>query len=367
MKNIDNIIFAAGGTGGHIFPALAIAEEFLDRIPNVKIHFVGTSRGLESKIIPKENYPLHLISIGRLNSNVSFLERIKTLIFLPWAIIQSFFIILKLKPSLVVGVGGYATGPVVLVASLLRYPTFIWEPNAFPGMANRYLAPFVNSAIVVFKEAAQKMKVKNYSVIGYPLRRSFNVNNQQKLKVTSAFKIFIFGGSQGARAINSVMKDLYEDKSFLDLDIEIVHQTGSLDYRNLIEFHKNLSPEYQKKIQIKEFIYNMPDYYLWADIAICRSGMGTVSELAATGVPAIFIPLPFSADDHQVKNAESMMQRGAAKIILQKNLSKESLKVEIENLMRDSKRRDQMSNSMTSFFEEGSTQKIVDQLVSQLS
>ena len=362
MSDKKVFLFAAGGSGGHIFPAIALAEQVLEKLPEAEIHFVGTERGLESKIIPQINFPLHSINIGQLNKNVGLFRRLKTLFLLPWAFVQSLLLIIKLKPQVVIGVGSYASGPVLLIASLLKRPTFIWEPNAFPGMANRYLAPFVDKAFVVFEEASKRMKARKLERFGYPLRKIISPTELEK-SFTSPLKIFIFGGSQGARAINNVFLELYKDKEFLSQDIEFVHQTGTPDYDKILRAHNALPENIKSKIKIFEFIQDMPKYYQWAQIAVCRSGMGSASELSAMGVPAIFVPLPSSADNHQLKNAELLVQRGAAKLIQQKDLSPASLKEHLQKFVDNPDNLSELSQNMLNIHQEGAAERIVDSIL----
>lgn len=371
MRKIMKFLFAAGGTGGHIFPALAMAEEVRFQHPSAEVLFVGTPRGLESQLIPERGFKLELIKIGRLNKNVGILERVKTLFLLPWALIQSFLIIIKFKPDAVVGVGGYASGPILLASALLGKKCFIWEPNAFPGMANRYLARFVRKAYIVFEISAKFMKVKTYEVVGYPLRKEFDapVNLQGKFKaenLSSNLRVFIFGGSQGAKSINDVMAAIYRDGSLLEEGFEFVHQAGSSDYERLVDVCSHIELDKRKQITLSPFINNMVEKYKWADIAICRAGMGTVSELAAMGVPAIFVPLPNSADDHQVKNAEALVSREASIMILQKDLDFKTLMAHLRELGCNKNKLKKLSENISKFHEEKACAKIVKSIVSEI-
>lgn len=358
-------LFAAGGTGGHIFPALALAENLLEKNKNIEIHFVGTARGLETKIIPKFQFPLHLIQVGRLNNNVSFIERLITLVLLPWSFIQSLLLVYKLKPIAVIGVGGYASGPVLLAAALLRRHSFIWEPNAYPGMANRYLAPFVKRAFLVFKETGEHLKIKKVEIFGYPLRKIFS-NKKIKTDFENPLKLFVFGGSQGSRAINNVLLELYKNKEFLNENLEIVHQTGKLDFKKVQEVYSQLPENLRNKIKIFEFIDDMPLFYNWADVALCRSGMGTVAELSAMGVPAIFIPLPTAADNHQFKNAKSLTDRGAAVLIHQSNFNLNQLKEHLQQWIMNKSKLKEMSKNMSEFHQPDAASKIVTSLLKDI-
>ena len=359
MKKNPLILFAAGGTGGHIYPAVAIADEIKRQHPNYDIVFVGTPMGLESKIVPKAGYPLNKIHIGRLNKNVSLVERLKTLILLPWSLIESAFIVLKHRPKAVVGVGGYATGPVLLMAALLGYKTFAWEPNAYPGLANRLLAKFVTWSLVMFEEAAKILGVKNYKIVGYPLRSGFG-SKSKKERDNSSMNLLVFGGSQGARAINEIMKQLYSQEAFWKMNIQVVHQTGPHDFESVKNVQSHLAPEHKSRVEILPFIENMVERYEWADLAICRAGMGTVAELAAMSVPAVFIPLPTAADNHQFKNAKALVDINASRLMEQKDASAETLLSQIREIYQDRKLLKNMSDQMYKINRDNATQEIVD-------
>ncbi|MCB0413417.1 MAG: glycosyltransferase, partial [Bdellovibrionales bacterium] len=204
MKKI--VVIAGGGTGGHIYPALAIAEALKIKDSEVEIHFVGTGQGLEAKIIPSYGYPLHFVPVGMLNSNVNLVTRIKTLLLLPFAFLKALWLVFKLKPNLVLGVGGYASAPMVFLSSLLRKKTYLWEPNAYPGLANRYLSKWVDASLVVFESAKEYLQSKNFYKVGLPVRKEIEslAKKDVALSKDDAFKILIFGGSQGALRINEV-------------------------------------------------------------------------------------------------------------------------------------------------------------------
>ncbi len=343
--NKNLYLIAAGGTGGHIFPALAIAESLKVLDPRAEIHFVGTKSGLENKIIPARGLVLHHLSIGRLNHNVPLAERLMTVLKLPWAILQSFSLILKLKPRFVLGAGGHASGPLLLASSILgRNPSYFFEPNAYPGLANRLLSRFVDKGYIIFKESLKHMHLKNFFVEGYPLRKEMNAfaNTKSKEKISSIqpraeeFHLFIFGGSQGSRVLSRAVLDFCEKEPTLFEKMKVVLQVGTRDFAGVQERVDTWSTETKSRIEIKEFINNMEYYYQWADLAVGRSGMGTVSELAAAALPAILVPLSTAADNHQQKNAEQQVASKAALMILEKDFTGQSLaralKPFVENL-----------------------------------
>lgn len=355
------ILIAAGGTGGHIYPALAMADAFKAERKDINIQFVGTAHGLENKIIPAKGYPVAHLPVGRLNSNVSIGERLKTVVTLPFAFLKSISILRKEKPDLVLGVGGHASGPLLLMASLLKYHTAIWEPNAMPGMANRILSKFVDECWVVFPEARALMKNKNLEVAGMPIRREIE-DMQPPQAAKNKFRILIFGGSQGARGINNTAVEMIRSEGDWMKDIEIIHQTGAADYMRIRAAYGAAID----KVDVREYLNDMGDQYAKADLVICRSGTGTLSELAACGKPAILIPFPFAADDHQTKNAESLVAKNAAILIQQKNLTAAGLREQILQLKGHPEKLQQMSQAIKQFHQPRAAEKLVKHFVQQI-
>lgn len=323
------LVIAGGGTGGHIYPAIAIAKAVMRASPQSEIHFVGTEMGLEKKIVPRENFPLHFVASGKLNQ-VSFGEKLKTLAKLPLAFFQAAALLWKLRPDVVLGVGGYASGPVLFVASLLRFRTIIWEPNAFPGLTNRWLSRFVDLCCVVFDEALPHLKAKKSLRVPMPVRKEIE-DIRERIPSSSNFRILVFGGSQGSRVLNNTVIEMLRKGGPWTSTTEIVHQTGSTDFTSVKEQYAHI-PAAQKNLDCREYLDDMPERYRWADLVIARSGTGTLSELSAAGKAAILVPLPTAADDHQRKNAEALVNIGAAKMILQKDLNADRLLKEIEQL-----------------------------------
>lgn len=338
-------LIAGGGTGGHIYPGIAIAKAIESLDPNIEVEFVGTPLGLEKTIVPREGYELHLIASGKLNYNGSLFGKILGIFKVGFGLIQSLFLILKIKPCGVLGVGGYASAPLVLMASLLRVPTSIWEPNAHPGLANRILSRFVSRAFVVFEVAKKYLQSKDIQLVGLPVRselenlsearESFkkeSSNQSSTIEASSSsvnrFHVLCFGGSQGSRAINEVVEQaVIKELPWLHQS-ELIHQTGVSDYQKIKASYD------QSVFDVKafEYLFEMERYYKWADIVVCRSGASTLAELAAVGMPAILIPLPSSADDHQRKNAEALAAQKAAIIIEQKDFTAEKLNEVLLNL-----------------------------------
>lgn len=307
---------------------------------------MGSYEGLEQKIVPRENFPLHLVASGKLNMKGHLLQRLQTVLKIPWGFLQSLIILFKLKPIYVIGVGGYASGPFVLMATLVGIPCGIWEANAHPGMANRLLSRFVKNCFLFFGEAKKYLVHSSPMVLGMPLRDEMDavateLQTQEKKLTLQPLRILCTGGSQGARAINFILSDLLLAHPEWNGLSQVVHQTGSLDYAAMLEKYKSC----EVKVEVFEFIYNMPDYYKWSDLLICRGGASTIAEASAFATPPIVIPLPL-ADAHQQKNAESLVAKNAGIMILQKNLTVESLFQAIEDLRKSPDKIRKMSTEL---------------------
>ncbi len=321
-------VIAGGGTGGHVYPGLALAESLVQSHPDADIHFVGAEGGLEEKIVPQAGYPIHLLKVGRLHSSVGLWRRLKALLMLPYSFFQSLYLYFKLRPQWVLGVGGFASGPFVFTAAFCGGRTAILEPNAFPGMANRWLARWVKYCFVVFQDAGHHFPADKVIPVGLPVRMK-KQPSVLSYDGSTPFKVLIFGGSQGARGINRVVGDwvegLGEQKSFY----EIYHQTGRRDYQQWVERY---GKKHEDFLTYTDYIDDMPARLAWADLVVCRSGVGSVAEVAMSSRPALFIPLPTSADNHQVKNAQVLEQLNAALMIEEKDLTAKVLGDAIENL-----------------------------------
>jgi UDP-N-acetylglucosamine--N-acetylmuramyl-(pentapeptide) pyrophosphoryl-undecaprenol N-acetylglucosamine transferase len=320
------VLIAAGGTGGHIYPGIAVAKEIMRRDETSEVLFVGTARGLETKIVPENGFQLSLIKSAGLK-NVGFVGKLKGLFILPQSFLEARALIKDFKPDVVIGAGGYVSGPVLLMASLMRVPTLVMDSNALPGFTNRRLAPFVTKAALTFEEALPFFGKKGI-VTGNPVRKEF-FEIEPKARGEKV-NLLIFGGSQGARAINNAMGEALE---LLPKDkLQVTHQTGEFDFEKLKEIY---SRSVFSNADVRQYISNMVDEFAKADLVICRAGATTCAELSAAGKAAIMIPLPTAADDHQRKNAEALETAGAAKMILQRDLTGESLANEILDLINN--------------------------------
>ncbi len=353
------VLIAAGGTGGHIYPGIAVAKEILRRDAESKVLFVGTARGLETKIVPANGFELSLINSAGLK-NVGIIGQLKGLLILPKSFLEARKIIKDFQPDVVVGAGGYVTGSVLLMASLMRIPTLVMDSNALPGFTNRRLAPFVTKAALTFEEALPYFGKKGI-VTGNPVRKEF-FEIQAKAR-GEKINLLIFGGSQGARAINNTMTEALPLLNSVKAKLNITHQTGEFDFEKIAEIYKR---EDWNEADVRPYISDMVAEFEKADLVICRAGATTCAELSAAGKASIMIPLPTAADDHQRKNAEALKAAGAAKMILQSDLSKESLAKEITNLINAPEKITEMENAAKSLAKPDAAEVTVD-LIEEMS
>ncbi len=333
------VIMAGGGTGGHVIPALAIAQELHSRY-GAEILFVGTPRGIETRLVPAAGFNLHLVPIGALNQ-VDLITRLKTIFDLPKAIAESARLIRSFRPDVMIGVGGYASGPAMLAAGMMSVPTVAFEPNVVPGFANRIVAPMVRTAAVHF--AATQRYFRNAHVTGVPVRREFfNVSPRPR---DARPTLLVFGGSQGAHAINQAVIEALPALVAAVPSIHVIHQTGEKDYPAAQAAYLQI----MASAEISPFIDDMPGAFARADLLVCRSGASTVAEITAASKPAVFIPLPTAADDHQRHNAETLADAAAARLLPQSELTPDRLVQEVAALLRDRPRLAQMSEAARRF------------------
>ncbi|HEX8142749.1 MAG TPA: undecaprenyldiphospho-muramoylpentapeptide beta-N-acetylglucosaminyltransferase [Pyrinomonadaceae bacterium] len=322
------VLVAAGGTGGHIYPGVAVAKEVMRRDERSEVRFVGTARGLETRLVPQAGFELSLIESAGLK-NVSVAARVRGLWLLPKSFIAARRLIREFRPDVVVGAGGYVSGPVLLTAALMGVPTLVMESNALPGWTNRVLARFVDRATVSFEAALPYFRGKGV-VTGNPVRREF-FDIPAKRRDATRFSVLVFGGSQGARAINEAMVAalplMREQRDALFM----THQTGEADFDKVRKGYE--AAGWAERSDVRRYIDDMVAMFAASDLIICRAGATTSAELVAAGKAAIMIPFPFAADDHQRKNAEALQAEGAARMILQQELTGERLAAEIIRLV----------------------------------
>lgn len=322
------ILIAGGGTGGHIIPALAIADALRDGY-GAEIRFVGTERGLEVRLVPQAGYPLELISVGQLN-RVSLRTRLKTLFKLPAGVLHCMDLQRRWRPDVVIGVGGYASGPAMLAAVLLRIPTLAFEPNAVPGMTNRLIGKRVSAAAVNFAPARNYFR--NAEVTGIPVRAGF-FSLPLPLPESSP-KLLVLGGSQGARGLNRVMPEIAGRLLEALPGLTLVHQAGARHEEATREAYR-ASGAPAGRWAVHAFLEDMPSQFAQAHLILARSGASTVAEIAAAGKPSVLVPFPMAADDHQRKNAEVLVEAGAAVMLLEQSLTADMLFDTLRRLLCD--------------------------------
>jgi len=333
------IVIAGGGTGGHVIPALAIAQQLKKQFA-AEVLFIGTARGIETRLVPQAGFPLELIKVGALK-NVSLLTRAKTMFDLPRALWTSGRMLSDFNPDVVIGVGGYASGPAMFGAIRRRIPTLAFEPNVVPGFANRLIARWVSAAAVHFEETCEYFP--NCRVTGVPVREAFFEIPPNPL-LSRRPTLLVFGGSQGARAINQAMVESLGGLKQRIPGIHIIHQTGQRDFDHVQAAYRQsgISGEVHK------FIDDMPAMFARSDLLVCRSGASTVAEITAAGKPAVFVPFPRAADDHQNVNARALERAEAAIVVEESNLGAAYLVDTIDALLSHPRRLERMSEAAKS-------------------
>jgi UDP-N-acetylglucosamine--N-acetylmuramyl-(pentapeptide) pyrophosphoryl-undecaprenol N-acetylglucosamine transferase len=352
------LLIAGGGTGGHLYPGMAVAEEVVRR--GGQVLFVGTSRGLEARAVPAAGYPLELLEVSGLK-RMGLMAILRGLFRLPKAFFRSLSILRRFRPDVVLGVGGYASGPMVLAAALWRYPTAIQEQNSVPGMTNRILSRLVRLVLVAFEEARRFFPAAKIEMVGNPVRSKLvatltaGAGNDEQ-----APGILVVGGSQGARAVNDLVMGAVEVLAKNSSMPVIVHQTGSSDLDRCKERYRVLCV--LDRVEARPFIDDMATEYHRAGLVVARAGALTLAELAIAGRPAILIPLPTAADDHQSKNAARFAQTGAALVLNQGAVTGAQLAQLLGDLLADSGRRQAMAAAMRSLARPKAAAEIVDRL-----
>jgi len=354
------LLIAGGGTGGHVFPAMAVAREWLRRGEDREVVMVGTERGLEAKLVPQAGLPLETIRVAGLKGMGAgrfFRNAAK----LPLGIVDAAAVLRKHRPQAALGVGGYASGPMMLMAAMCRVPTVIFEPNAEPGFANKALAPFVKRIATAHESASRSAGWGAKAVVtGCPVRAEFFRVTRKEHK--APFTILITGGSQGALPINRAVVDALELLAGRKQELFIIHQCGERDYNAVRvayarrEFHAEVLP----------FIANMAERFAQADLIVCRSGAITVAEIAAAGRAAIFIPFGAATDSHQLRNAQVLERAGAAKVIPQPELTPQRLVDEMFSLLDQPERITELETRAGALARPRAVEEIVD-LIESLS
>jgi UDP-N-acetylglucosamine--N-acetylmuramyl-(pentapeptide) pyrophosphoryl-undecaprenol N-acetylglucosamine transferase len=319
------VIIAGGGTGGHLFPGIAIAEEFLRRDQTNSILFIGTKRGLEQRVLGNMGFNLHTLDVEGIKGR-GLAKALGALLKIPRSLVESYRLILAFCPDIVIGVGGYASGPAVITAHLMGIKTTIAEQNALPGITNRILGRFVDRIFLTFPETKKWFPEKKTIASGNPVRVAFLTGIREVEKRAGKFTILIFGGSQGARSINMAVLDSLPYLENIRDKLKIIHQTGSADIDSLAAHYRSRGMD----ADVLPFIMDMASAFRYADLIICRAGATSIAEITASGKAAILIPLPHAANDHQTKNAEALIKAGAAVMMREKDMSGKTLAGTIE-------------------------------------
>ena len=360
------MLIAGGGTGGHLFPGIAVARELLRRVPDATVTFVGTAAGIEARVIPREGFRLELIRSAGLKGK-SPVALARGFALLPVSALDAWRVISRLRPAVVIGVGGYSSGPVVALAALRNIPTLLMEQNAMPGITNRTLARMVRAAAVTYEASIPFFGAKAF-VSGNPVRAEFFRPAEAGHDVEAydehgsppgAARVLVFGGSQGAHAINVAMVEAAPRLASATPRLAITHQTGERDLEMVRDGYRRAGLE----ARVEPFLFAMDREMKSADLVICRAGATTLAEVAAAAVASILVPLPTATDDHQRKNASALVRQGAAQMLEQRELTGERLADDIIALARDSTRRAHIRSNVRGFARPDAAAAIVDRVL----
>ena len=352
------LMVAGGGTGGHIYPAIAIAREYLARDAARRVVFVGTEKGLEKTIVPKAGFPLEFIDVGGLKGKGG-LDLVRNVLRVPKGFVQAWQLIGRHRPSVVLGVGGYSSGPVLLAARMRGVPTIVHEANAFPGLANRTLARIVTTVAVAFAEAGPRMKRKDAVVTGNPIRQEFFEAGARGAAdaATDRQRLVVFGGSQGSRILNETMTAALLFLARLKDTLQIVHQTGPND-------HEKVQTAYRQSAftgaRVVPYLDPIVDEIAGADLVVCRAGAMTIGELSAIGRAAVLVPFAAATNNHQELNARVVERAGGAVVITEAELSPEKLAGAIAAIVTDPERAGRMGEGARTLALPDATKTIVD-------
>jgi UDP-N-acetylglucosamine--N-acetylmuramyl-(pentapeptide) pyrophosphoryl-undecaprenol N-acetylglucosamine transferase len=353
-----SILIAGGGTAGHLYPGVAVARELMKRMPDAMVTFVGTAAGIESRIVPREGFTLETIrSAGLKGKSLASVARGVSL--LPASAIDAWRVISRYRPRIVIGVGGYSSGPVVALAALRGVPTMLMEQNALPGLTNRLLAPLVSAAAVTYSESVSFFGQKAF-VSGNPVRPEFFEETYEPPgPQTARARVLVFGGSQGAHAINMAMVEAAARLAAASPRVAITHQTGERDLEVVRDGYRRAGFE----ARVEPFLFGMDREMKAADVVVCRAGATTLAELTASRRASILVPLPTATDDHQRKNAEALVKQGAARMVEQRELNGERLAAEILALAADADQRQRMAEAAGRLARPDAARVIVDRVL----
>ncbi len=351
------VLIAGGGTGGHIYPGLAIAEELVARHPGARVIFVGTPNGMEMNLVPRSGFPVVGICSGGVIGKGMATRLASLCMRAPVGLAQSLALLRRLAPDVAIGVGGYASGPLALAAILSGVPVVLQEQNLLPGVTNRLLAPWVEAVAVAFEDSREHLGGR-VVVTGNPLRRAVWSGAAEQPQ-DGRFHLLVLGGSRGARAINHLMAEALPGLSPLAPRLSIVHQSGEAGAQETRGAYERLAGS-RFAWRVEPFLEKIWEAYARADLVVCRAGATTVAELCAFGRPAVLVPFPHAARDHQVYNARYLADRGAAIVREQDGLTAERLAGTILELAADEARRSQMANRSRALGSPDAASRVVD-------
>ncbi len=355
QKTITKVLVTGGGTGGHLFPGIAVAEKFLSRFPEGQVLFVGTERVVDARALQNRQFSTITLKSGALKGK-SIIGRLSTLLQMPLSIGKALRIIHGFKPDLVFGVGGYVTGPVVLAAKLLSIPTCIHEQNSIPGMANRLLGKLANKIFISIPGSETYFPVGKSVLTGNPVRGE--LLGKMDTKVKKQTTLLVLGGSQGAHKVNSLVAGtLVNEVENLPEDFKVVHQTGLRDEEEINQIYKRAGIQ----ARVAAFFDDMVSVYEGADLAVSRAGATTLAELSVLQIPALLIPYPYAADNHQEKNASYIVEAGGAQSFREEDLNEQKLGEEIGRLLGDPAERQRMADRMGRVAFPQATEMIIDE------
>jgi UDP-N-acetylglucosamine--N-acetylmuramyl-(pentapeptide) pyrophosphoryl-undecaprenol N-acetylglucosamine transferase len=349
------IVIAGGGTGGHLFPGIAIAEEIQARGNTHRVVFVGTKKGIEHRILKQLGYDLQEINVEGVKGR-GLKALIKVTYQIPHSMWQSRQILKRFCPDIVIGVGGYASGPAVITARIMGIPAAIAEQNAVPGMTNRILGKFANLVFVTYAQTKEWFPQSKVIVSGNPVRKVFAARRAQAQEEKQYRQLLVFGGSQGAAAINRNVIAMMPQLQKMKDKLRVLHQTGDRE----VEMVRQAYAQHGLDAEVTPFIVNMADAYAAADLIICRAGATSLAEITAAGKAAILIPYPWAANDHQTKNAQVLDSAGAAVMINENELTGDKLFGVIDDLLADKQKLRQMEETSVKLGNIQAAAKIVD-------
>ncbi len=364
------VILAGGGTGGHIYPAITIAREFMRRDPQTEILFIGGKRGMEAELVPKEGFRLITLQLEGIPRRISF-KVFKSLGLAFKGIGETYKIMKEFRPDLVIGTGGYVCGPAVMTAYLMGIPTAIQEQNAFPGLTNRLLGKVVKRVFLAYSEAGKYFNAKKVRVYGNPIRTTefqevSRLAAERKMGIQpDKLNLLVFGGSQSARRINQCLLDILAKILREFTNLQVIMMTGTKDYESIQAKVKeiNIPQDHRARLFLTPYFYKIADAYSVSDLILARAGAISLAEITYFGIPALLIPYPFATNNHQEFNARVLEKGNAAQVLLEKDLTSKTLWNHLEVLLKDAGERRKMASASKSLGKPNATQDIVNELL----